>query len=213
VELDRGTFFWRGRSFKINSGKIEFTKENRIEPRFDIWASGEIKAFQVSLNAVGTPGDFVVQLFSNPALPEEDILLLVQFGMTRDELAKTGNAGLLTADVLSQSLGLEQGAKNLFPIIDQFQVTTEFSSNSNQVEPRALVGKNLTEDIKLSAISGMTSSQTLEKGTYFKAMVSYKASKSVNLEASYENENVPGEGATGPSVGNVGVDVKWRLEF
>ncbi len=213
VVVHKGNVMWKGRTFDLDRGIIDFTNPAKTEPHFDILASGEVKQWRIQLQAMGTPDDFTVLLSSEPELPEEDILLLIQFGMTREEMAKIENAQAVAAEITSQAIGLDTQIKRLIPIIDQFQITSEFSKQTNKVEPRVSVGKKLSDQIKLSAVSGLTDTESLEKGTYFKAVVEYKVTDSLSIQAQYDNLKGPEVGQESQQFGNVGVDIKWRIEF
>ncbi len=206
VVFGKGDVWWMGRKLSVTRGIVELSNPSRVEPRFDIEAGGEIKGWQVYLAAQGTPDDFSVSLWSSPQLPEEDILTLLQFGMTRSDLAVVQNAGMVTADLVVHSLGLERNVKGLFPVIDQFSVKTEFSKNSNSVEPTAVIGKDITKKVKISASSGLTRAS-------FKAGVEYRISGNLSVEAMYEKETMPGNVGQGSDAGNIGVDLKWHFEF
>jgi hypothetical protein len=213
IVVSRGSVQWKGKTFDLERGVIDFTNPSKTSPHFDVLASGEFKEWAITLHAVGTPDDFTVAMSSEPELPEEDILLLIQFGMTREEMAKVENAETVAAEVTSQAIGLDTQIKQLIPIIDQFQITSEFSKQTNKVEPRVTVGKKLTDQIKLSAVSGLTDTEALEKGTYFKAVVEYKVTDSLSIQAAYDNLKGPEAGQDSQQFGNVGVDIKWRIEF
>lgn len=213
IIVNKGSVQWKGRTFDLDRGRIEFNDPVKTKVHFDVLANGEIKDWRIQLHAIGTPDDFIVHLTSLPELPEEDIILLIQFGMTREEMAKMENAEAVAAEITSQAIGLDTHVKQLIPIIDQFGITSEFSKQTNKVEPRVTMGKKLTDQIRLSAVSGITSTESLEKGTYFKAVVEYKVTDALSIQAAYDNQKSPEVGKDGQQFGNVGVDIKWRIEF
>jgi len=213
IIVKTGTLFWKGRSFEIQRGVIDFLNPVKTEAHFDIIAEGIIKEWKVFLHAAGKTDDFTVSLNSEPELPEEDILLLIQFGMTREQMAKMENAQTVATEVATQALGIDSKIKQLIPIIDQFEVTSEFSPTTNKVEPRITIGKKLTDDIKLSATSGITDSEGMGKGTYFKAVLEYRVTDTLSVQATYDNVKTPESGQSSQQLGNVGMDLKWRIEF
>ncbi|MFH1438187.1 MAG: translocation/assembly module TamB domain-containing protein [Pseudomonadota bacterium] len=206
-----GVVRWSGKEFALERGVLDFNNPVRTEAYFDVMAEGRIRDWEIHLHAVGTPDDFAVFVTSDPELAEEDILLLIQFGMTRQEMAQIENAELVAAAVVGDEISSH--VKQLIPIIDQFGITTKFDEQTKQAQPMITIGKNLTEKIKLSAVTGLTSTESMERGTYFKAAVEYRVTDAFSLEGGWDNEKGPEGGDSGQQFGNIGVDIKWRIEF
>lgn len=213
VLVTRGNLKWKGKTFNIKKGVINFNDKTRVNPFFDISATGNIRNYQIMLHAIGRTDNFRLYYSSQPELAEEDIILLIQFNMTREEMARIENAQTVAAEVASQAVGLDSKVKQLIPIIDQFQITSQYSKITNKVEPRLVIGKSITDRIKISATSGITDTESLEKGTYFKAVLEYKVSDSISLQAAYDNTKGPEVGQESQQLGNLGIDIKWRIEF
>ena len=208
-----GIVKWGGKEFSIKRGVLDFNNPVRTETYFDVMAEGRIRDWEILLHAVGTPDDFSVFLTADPELTREDILLLIAVGMTQQEMAQIDNTNALAAALATETMGLPSHVKQLIPIIDQFAITTKFDEQTKQAQPMITIGKNLTEKIKLSAVTGLTSTESMERGTYFKAAVEYKVTDAFSLEAGWDNAKGPEGGDSGQQFGNIGVDIKWRIEF
>ena len=66
------------------------------------------------------------------------------------------------------------------------------------------VGKRLTENVRASVSSGLTSDQDRE----VRSILEWRLNQRLSVQGSYDNIN-----DVSSTVGNVGVDLRWRLEF
>ena len=143
---------------------------------------------------------------SDPPLSQEDIVLLLQVGMTRAELDR-GLAGSLAQTVgieaLSAVTGLDQAVQKTVPLIDEFRVGSQYSSRSGRPEPTVSVGKRVTDRVRASVTTGLSETREV------RANLEWKLDKGVSVQGSYDNVN----DVSSSSLGNVGADLRWRLEF
>jgi translocation and assembly module TamB len=77
-----------------------------------VQATTRIRTYEVRMQVSGRPENLEVRLSSSPPLPEEDLLTLVAFGQTREQLAESGGgvlvgeaAGLLVRELFGAQAG------------------------------------------------------------------------------------------------------------
>jgi autotransporter translocation and assembly factor TamB len=80
VEIKRGWFSFQGRRFQLESGTIEFTGGNKINPALNIVAQYRLPQYQVDATIGGTVEKPSLTLASQPRLEQADILALLLFG-------------------------------------------------------------------------------------------------------------------------------------
>lgn len=214
LELTRGTLRFRNSEFVINEGTVSFDDEHRISPRLDVHARTELRRtadasgarWLIAMHATGDTDNLKLETSSEPALAQEDIALLLTVGLTRAEAERLG-AGDLTGGAALEALatvtGVDREVKRALPVIDDFNVTSAYSASSNRTEPQIVVGKRLGDKVRATATTGLSTDST------FKTGVEWRFDDQTSIEAAYDNVQT----TTSSQFGNVGVDLRWRLEF
>ena len=82
----------------------------------------------------------------------------------------------------------------------EVQIYSEYSERAGTDTTRVSLGRWVTEDVWIAISSSIGQERDI------KANLDYKISDKWSLSADYENDNES-------QVGNVGLDLKWRLEF
>jgi translocation and assembly module TamB len=168
--------------------------------------AGTSGLWRIQLHAHGDVDNLAIDLTSDPPLGKEDILLLLTIGMTRAELDR----GL--ASTLGESAGLEalttltgadKAVKTIVPLIDDFRFGTGYSSRSGRTEPTVTLGKRLTDRLRASVTTGLSEAREV------RSSIEWKVGPRVSVQGSYDNAN----DASSSSVGNIGTDLRFRLEF
>lgn len=214
LEIPRGTLRFRNAEFLVNRGVIEFDDETRIEPRFDVRAVTEIQRsgglagprWRITLHAHGGSDSFRLDTTSDPDLSQEDIVLLLTVGMTRAEAEQlqAGDLGQTAAlEALAVVTGVDREVRRAVPVIDDFRLSSAYSTRTNRTEPQVSIGKRIAERVRLSATTGL--SETRE----FRTNLEWRLGDETSVQAVYDNVNTTGASP----LGNVGVDLRWRLEF
>lgn len=223
-----GHVFLRRSDFEIREGSVRFDDLTRIAARVDVTAVTEYRRYTSSLGATGgasasgsgvTGGrwsirmhaygdadNLHVDLTSDPALPQDDIFLLLTVGLTRAELDQAQSAsvgGSVALEALGTLTGADRAVKNAVPIIDEFRFGSAYSSRTGRTEPTVTVGKRLTDRVRANVTSGLAESREVRSN------VEWRLSPRVSVEGSYDNVN----DISSSSLGNLGADVRWRLEF
>ncbi len=211
--------------FDIQTAIIRFDDPTRIAAHVDIIATTEYRrtsgqstssssssstsgtTWRITLHASGDSDNLKISLTSEPQLSQEDIVLLLTIGITRAE-ADQIQAGTLGASVALEALSAISGAstevKKAIPVIDDFKFGSAYSPKTGRSEPTVTVGKRLTKDISANVATSLSEDREL------RANVMWRLGQNFRVEGSYDNVN---NDVTSSAVGNLGVDLRWRVEF
>ncbi|WP_437550176.1 translocation/assembly module TamB domain-containing protein [Sorangium sp. So ce367] len=231
----------RSTEFEVRDGYVRFDDPFRIAPKVDVRAESEYRRYtststaaaadatsgaeptaptaaaagssanssglwRIKLHAQGDADNLQLNLTSDPPLSQEDIVLLLTLGMTRAEL----NQGVVSSlgetmglEALSSLTGADKAVKTMVPLIDEFRFGTGYSSKNGAPEPTVTIGKRITDAVRANVTTG------LSQGSQVRAGVEVKLSDRMSLQGSYDNSS----DASSSPLGNVGADLRWRLEF
>jgi translocation and assembly module TamB len=214
LALTRGTMVFRNATFLMESGTVTFLDETRLRPRLDVQARTEFRRtadntgarWLITLHAYGETENLKLDTTSDPALAREDIALLLTVGMTRAEAARLNTTALTQGaalEALASVTGVDREVKKALPVIDDFAVTSAYSPRTNKTEPQVVVGKRLSDRVRATATTGLTADSN------FKTGVQWRLNNQTSVEAGYDNIQT----TTSSQFGNVGLDLRWRLEF
>ena len=213
MSIRRGTVRLRNTAFAITQGEITFDNAQRVEPSFDVHADTEVRHnnagsqmnWQISAHAWGTPESFRFALSSTPYLSEDDIALLLAVGVTQTELAqfKSDMTGTAALEALATVTGVDREVQRALPAIDDVRIASSYSQRSQRSEPQLHVGKRIADRVRLDASTGLTETRDFSTG------VEYQISDKTSVGAAYNNQTTNYTS----QLGDVGVDLKWRLEF
>jgi translocation and assembly module TamB len=231
-----GRFHFRANDFDIKQALIRFDDPTRIDPKVDVLATTEYRRYtdtgttaaagasggsaaatagsgrtgglwRISLHAYGNADNMTLDMTSDPALAQDDIVLLLTIGMTRaeaDQLSLIGASGAsLALDALATVSGADRAVKNAVPVIDDFRFGSAYSSRSGRTDPQVTVGKRLTEGVRANVSTGLTEDREV------RANVEWRLNQRLSVQGSYDNIN----DVSSSTAGNLGVDLRWRLEF
>jgi translocation and assembly module TamB len=90
-------------------------------------------------------------------------------------------------------------------VIDDFRFGSAYSTKTGRTEPQVTVGKRLTENVRASVTTGLTGDQDRE----LRSNIEWRLNQRVSVQGSYDNIN----DVSSSTVGNIGIDFRWRLEF
>ena len=231
----RGKIFLRRSEFEVTQGRVRFDDATRIAPEVDVTAVTEYRRYQTNTSATSAPtsvtssggssaptsqggrwriqlhahGDadkLKVDLTSDPALAQDDIFLLLTVGLTRAELDRAQSASVgesVALEALGSLSGADRAVTDTVPLIDDFRFGSAYSSRTGRTEPTVTIGKRLSKRIRANVTSGVADSREVRSN------VEWQLSPRVSVEGSYDNVN----DISSSSLGNLGADVRWRLEF
>ncbi|HVH41526.1 MAG TPA: translocation/assembly module TamB domain-containing protein [Labilithrix sp.] len=234
--LSGGRFRVFANDFEVQKGSIRFDDPTRIAPHVDITgvteyrrysntlsstgaaggagvAAGNISSggrggglWRITLHAYGDTEDLRVDMTSDPALSREDIFFLLTIGLTRAEVDQV-RAGSVYASAAFEAIGTVSGAdravKTAIPVIDDFRFGSAYSPRTGRTEPQVTLGRRLTDNVRANVSTGLTEDRQLRSN------VEWRLSRPLSVQTSYDNISSVSSG----SVGNFGLDFRWRIEF
>jgi len=231
----RGKIFLRRSEFEVTQGRVRFDDLSRITPEVDVTAVTEYRRYQtnntasvpssstsnvggstaptsqggrwrIQMHAHGNADKLKVDLTSDPALAQDDIFLLLTVGLTRAELDQAQSASVgesVALEALGSLSGADRAVTDAVPLIDEFRFGSAYSSRTGRTEPTVTIGKRLSKRIRANVTSGVADSREVRSN------VEWQLSPRVSVEGSYDNVN----DISSSTLGNLGADVRWRLEF
>jgi len=231
-----GRFRVFANDFEVRKATIRFDDPTRIAPRVDITGVTEYRRYsntggtlagpaggggstggissggsgsglwRITLHAYGDTEDLRVDMTSDPALSREDIFFLLTIGLTRAEVDQV-RAGSVYASAAFEAIGTVSGAdravKTVIPVIDDFRFGSAYSARTGRTEPQVTLGRRLTDNLRANVSTGLTEDRQLRSN------VEWRLSRPLSVQTSYDNISTVSSG----SVGNFGLDFRWRIEF
>jgi translocation and assembly module TamB len=217
----------RRNEFEVKQGFVRFDDLTHIAPQVDVTAVTDYRRYSelsgansassgstsasggkwlITMHAYGDADKLRIDLTSDPVLAQDDIFLLLTVGLTRAELdqARSASAGESVAlEALGTLTGADRAVTEAVPIIDEFRFGSSYSSRTGRTEPTVTIGKRLAERIRANVTSGVAESREVRSN------VEWNLSPNVSVESSYDNVN----DISSSSLGNLGADIRWSLEF
>jgi translocation and assembly module TamB len=210
TEGSRGTF--RGNEFVLTHAVVDFADRRNVRMSLDVHGDAQVRDYQVFMHLFGPYEEPTLQLTSQPALSQQDIVTLLSLGYTtRDTAAAAGVTGLATAaaaQALFSASGLDDQVKRFVPrgrLLRDFSVriTSAYSEGAGQVEPRAeFESKVLDERFRLRYQAPLAGSRGQ------RAQAEMRLSPHTSLQYQWDNDSP--DVASG---GDHGLDLKLRWEW
>ena len=222
------------REFEIREGRVRFDDPTKVAPKVDVRATTEYRRYaestangaaattaataassagsttagqwRITLRVQGDVDDLRVDFTSDPPLSQEDIVLLLTMGMTRAEVDRSLASSLgqtVGFEALNQLTGANQAMRSLIPILDEFRFGTGYSSRTGRTEPTVTVGKRVADRLRANVTTGLTENREV------RSSLEWKLGRRTSLQGVYDNVN----DVSSSSLGNVGADLRFRLEF
>jgi len=213
--------------FDIQQAIVRFDDPTRIAAHVDIQATTEYRrtssqsatgasstgsttgsTWRIALHAYGDTNDLKVDLTSDPpGLSQEDIVLLLTIGITRAE-ADQIQAGTLAPGIALEALSTITNASSAVtkavPVIDDFKLGSVYSPLTGRSEPTVTISKRVTKDVSANVATTVSEDRELY------ANIMWRLGRNFSVQGSYDNVN---NQVTSSAVGNLGVDLRWRVEF
>jgi translocation and assembly module TamB len=235
--LPGGRIHFQQSDFEVRQGLIRFDDPTRLAPIVDVTAVTEYRRYtdattaagagvgtgggttaasagstrggslwRITLHAYGDADHLRMDMSSEPTLSQEDIVLLLTVGMTRAELDQLQASSLgasLALNYLGATSGADRAVKQALPIIDDFRFGSAYSTFTGKTEPQLTIGKRLTNDIRASVTAGLSEDRELRSN------IEWRLNNRLSVQGSYDNIN----DVSSSTLGNLGLDLRWRLEF
>ncbi|MDA1370345.1 MAG: translocation/assembly module TamB domain-containing protein [Proteobacteria bacterium] len=173
LNVSEGTYQIYGQTLQLRQGKLLFfgAYDN---PALDVRAVREIEEVTVGVLMNGTLKNINSQLYSTPALAENDIIAMLATGRPFSEVGNQDSAALL--GVIAR-LGINRGQSLTNQIKDQLGLDTLGVDTTNDLNNSVLtIGKYLTPDIFVRYGYGLFDRQT-------KLAIDYALSERIKLQA------------------------------
>ena len=214
LKVEEGYILYLDRKFKVKQGVIDFIDPNTINPIIDFTAASEIKSYQtlskkaytVTITITGPLDEAVFDLQSQPPLDKSDIIALLTFGATREELigrgldSRSGGVGAAIQERLTEyssqriSSFTSQKVGTLLGL-EEMSIEGNLFSFGKSWGPQLVASKKLTERmcVTYSTTVGHTNEQNVK--------LDYKLNDKFSLEGQTDQR------------GRSGLDLKYKLKF
>ena len=195
---DAGTINFHKSEFEVKKGSIDFINPYRTEPEIHMEGEMSIRSWTIYLVVSGLLDNLDIQLSSSPSESHGDIISLIAFGKTTQEMGKVRKDGQaasgrfvsgLLADALQKKLKQATG-------MDQLEIKVDEQIESGSQAVRVTVGKDLSRQMGVTYDVDTRDGNTVQRVTTF-----YKLMENLLLRG-YQD-----------SGGKIGGELKYRLEF
>ena len=222
-------FKFKGHDFSLNQGYVEIKDrgKNRASDLKFVGLS-KINDYDVKLDIFGTLDKTNINLSSEPALAQEDLVSLLTLGVTSDisknleaserkSVTTVGIGALLFEQLkinedLNSTLGLKLSVLPEFKedessLIQGKSAVSEGSSSKLKSSTKIKINKQITNaiDVSVSSTVGGSIEQTQEMN------INYNINKKFSLEGVYEVK--PAEDENTNNSNSIGADLKYRWSF
>jgi TamB, inner membrane protein subunit of TAM complex/AsmA family len=191
-----GTFTFLHTPFRVSQGSIDFLDPKQTRPVIDLKASALVRNYEIDLALTGTPERVDLELSSDPALSQADILSVMTVGRTSEEVSTVGAGAVATSEAAALLVDelLEEPAQQFG--IDRFQIDAAVDRSGLTVGPQLTIGKAFLDDRLLFLYS-----QPLDPTTVQQYRLEYEFNRHMS---------VVGEG---DDSGRLSGDIKFRFDF
>ena len=199
AQVRDGTVTFQRRNFEVKRGIIDFVNPYRTEAEIDIESEAEIRAWRINLAIKGTLDNLDITLTSIPAETDADILSLILFGRTSQELtAGEGGSqrttGQIMAEMLADTLGDDLKKRAGVDILQM--ETTDGSDEQDPGGIKVTVGKHLSDRMTVKYAIETNQGETQQW-----AIMEYKLLERILVNGSQS------------SAGLFGAELVYRIEF
>jgi len=196
-----------GSRYDLKRATVDFQDPRKINPRLD--ARGETKkgSYNIAVLVTGTFEKPEVDFTSDPPLSRTDIVSLLAFGVTTQNIASpgtgtgtsSGGSGTAAIAIGSTVGGVDEKIRSTVGL-DKFAIETGFSQTTQSLEPRFVVGKSFGDRVSISASTSVGTS------AYSAASGELKLWEDVYLQGSWQSSTAYAEG-------QIGGDLKVRYRY
>ena len=196
-----------GSRYDLKRVTVDFQDPRRINPRLDARAETKKGSYNIAVLVTGTFEKPEVDFTSDPPLSRTDIVSLLAFGVTTQNLASPGTGagsssggGGAAAIAIGTSVGGVDEKIRSTVGLDKFAIETGFSQTTQSLEPRFVVGKSFGDRVSISASTSVGTS------AYSSASGELQLWEDVYLQGSWQS-------STAYEQGQFGGDLKVRYRY
>jgi len=218
VELNAGTFRYKGQDFQLEPGSAEFREGTEWFPWLEVTMFSDVATrdedYRITLNATGRLDNPTLTSTSEPYLSEADINSLLLFGLTQEELeraelADLGRTALAAAAstygetaVASLNQNVTGGGRNLLP--DRFEIVPVYTDTTGSTSFWGVLTKELIPD-RLTVEAGLGFGA---QAAFWAVRAKLRLLRNFYIEGSWVNDENASQ-----NYGNIGLDVKLEFDF
>jgi len=200
IHLLGGQMAFRGNTFDLNRGDINFSNPFRLDPVLNIEATTTISQYQVTINFSGPASRLALSYRSDPPLPDSDIISLLALGSPGQEAglrsaSTTSSQNYGATALLSEAIstGIGSRVEHLFGIsqfrVDPFVAGTATESNA---AARVTIQEQIARDLTITYSTNATTTNQ-----YQLIQIQYDISRDLSVEFLRDIN------------GTYGFDIKW----
>jgi translocation and assembly module TamB len=176
LKAQKGTLRLMGRSFDMERGVVRFYGDDETNPALDIELAAKVSSTTVRIHITGTAHQPELELSSEPEMSEGDIMAVLVFGETTDEL--DGDQSKLIAE-RAAAIAATYGAQTLESSLSgplKVDLLSYNPATGEEGEGSVVVGKYLSPKALLKY------EQALDATTGFLVTLEYTLTRSFTLE-------------------------------
>ncbi|RJQ65574.1 MAG: AsmA family protein [Desulfobacteraceae bacterium] len=166
ARVTEGELFFRGKTFAVKRGVVDFLNPYKIEPTVDIAAEAQIRRWTVTLTATGTPDRLAVELSSDPPESDSNILSLILLGRTSAELSKGGGGATteqMLASLVDSAWGEDLKERAGVDILEVETGAQDEGQNPERIQ--VTVGKQLSQRFTVKYSVEAAGGETIQRAT------------------------------------------------
>ena len=198
-QVNSGTITFQQNVFEVKKGVVDFINPYKTEAEIDIEGETTIRSWTITLTIKGTPDNLDLRLSSVPSESDSDILSLILFGRTAQELAGgQGGTGRSTEQIMAEMIA-ETFSEDIKKStgIDIFQLETSDSvDDPDDVGVKVTVGKHLSDRLTVKYAV-----ETKDGAVVQRAITEYKLLENILVSGFQDN------------LGIFGAELVFRIEF
>ena len=203
VHLLSGEMPFRGNTFQLTRGDINFANPFRLDPVLNVEATSTISQYQVTINFTGPASNLALNYRSDPPLPDSDIIALLALGSPgeaaglRSQSAASQNYGATALLSEAISTGIGGRIEHLFGI-SQFRVDPFVAGAATEANAaaRVTIQEQVTHDLTITYSSNAATSNQ-----YQMIQVEYNVKRDLSIVFLRDIN------------GTNGLDIKWVKHF
>lgn len=162
IEFTNGTIDAAGISFEGAKGYALFNRGGGNIPEINLTATNEIQGYTIYARMDGTSENLRLRLDSSPALDYREILSLMFYGQTPDQLTQENSRNFTQTAAISQLASVLSTPLNKVSGLDVLRVSTRRESYKD-ITQRLAVGKSLSDRFSLSFTTDIGSTTDPER--------------------------------------------------
>jgi len=168
VHLLAGEFDFRGNTFRLTRGDINFANPFHLDPIFDLQAVTTVEQYDVTIQLSGPGSRLHLSYHSDPPLPPTDVISLLALGRTSESTdLRSGSTTSALGDpgaqaLLSEAVSSQVGGRieKLFGV-SRFRVDPGLSGvgATQNTTARITVQQRISHDLTVTYVTDVTSTQ------------------------------------------------------